>query len=195
MDCYRSLYGVSLLILVTGFWIPPLGYTRHYFSIQVGHQFCWCKLLLNCSGHVYIFCQEHLLCLTDIFHLWRGCMFIDFQYDTNFHKLWLLLHHPVWYIPHELCWYCVCWAIKLPGIYLWWFPSGVLLVMRYGKIWVQDMGDNPITMWECPSWDSMMHPQHSPMFFALLLHQGRGSHIFLHLSFQIILHPLLDFSL
>ena len=57
IDCYISLYGVSVPILVTGCFLSPLCCTKIYFGIQEGHQSCWCMLLLHYSGHVDILHQ------------------------------------------------------------------------------------------------------------------------------------------
>ena len=119
LDCYKSLDGVAVPILVTGCWLSLLGYTREVFSIQGGHQYFWCKLLLHCIVHVDIFHQENLWCLTDIFHWWKCCMLIDFWEDNRFYQYRILLQKPGWYLLHTLCWDFVFCAITLLGIYLW----------------------------------------------------------------------------
>ena len=67
IDCYVSLGGVSAPIRVTGYWLYPLGCTKRDLSIQEGHQYYWCMLLLSCNVHVDISHKEHVWCLTDIF--------------------------------------------------------------------------------------------------------------------------------
>ena len=71
------------------------------------------------------------------------------------------MYHPGWYIPHTLCWFCVCCAIIIFGLYMWWVPCSILFVRSFGKTWAQDMGYYPILWWGCPSWDCMIHTQHS----------------------------------
>ena len=150
--CYMSLYGVSLPIQVTGCWLSPLGCNRQSFSIQEGWQYCWCMLLLNWSGHVYIVHQKYILCLTDIFHWWKRCMMNDCREGTNFYQHHLMLQQPVWYLPHTLFWNCVCSVRIFLGIYLSWDPYARLPVMRSDITWAQEMGDYPILQWGCPSW-------------------------------------------
>ena len=48
----------------------------------------------------------------------------------------------------------------------------ILLIMIYKKTWSQEMGYHPIIQWGFPSRDCMINPQHSPMFFVVLLHRG-----------------------
>ena len=131
--CYKSLYGVSVPILVTGCWISSLGYTRQGFSIQVGCLSCWYILLLFCSGNIDIFHREHLWCLKDIWHWWGHCMLIDCRQDRFFCQYQLILHQPGWYLPNALFWCCVCCAGTLLGIYLWWVPSTRFFVVRSVK--------------------------------------------------------------
>ena len=80
------------------------------------------------------------------------------------------------------------------GIYMWWVLSEIFLVVRSVKTWVQEMVYHPILRWVLPSWDYMMHPEHSPIFFVLLFRKGVCYHIFLALYYLILLHPLWDFS-
>ena len=118
---------------MTWCWIYPLGYTRQDLIIQGSHQYCWCKLLLCCSGHIDISHQEHLWCLTYIFHWWRCFMLIYCWQDTIFHQYQILLQQPVWYLPHALCWNYVCCERTIIGLYLWWVTSTRLLIMIYKK--------------------------------------------------------------
>ena len=132
-----KLLNISVTIQVTGYWLSPLGYTGQDLIIQGGQQYCWYRLLLNCIGNIDIFHQEHLWCLTDIFHLWRRCMLIDCWEDTNFHQYRILLHPPGCYLTEALCWSCVCCVITIFRIYLWWIPYARLLMMRSRIKWVQ----------------------------------------------------------
>ena len=160
IDCYKSLDGFSAPIRVTGCCLSPLGCNRQYFSIQGGHQSCWCKLLMHCILNVDIFHQGYLWCLTYISYWWRCCMLIYFQEGTNFNKYRLLLKQPGWYISYTLCWRFVCCARTIIGFYQWWVTSSRIFVMRSGKSLVQEMGGHTIPRWGWPSWDCMMHPQH-----------------------------------
>ena len=169
LNCYMSLYGVSVTIRVTGCWLPPLGCTEQDLIIHEGNKACWCMLLLNCIRYVDIDQQEHLWCLTDIFHWWKRCMLNDCKVGTHFHKYWILLQQPGWYIPHALCYNCVCCAIPLLRINLCWATSAILNVMRSEITWLHEMVYHTIIWWWCPSWDCMMHTQHLP-FFCLLFH-------------------------
>ena len=189
-DWCKSLDGFSVPIQVTGCWLPPLGYTRKDFSIQVGHQYCWCKLLLCCNVHFGIVHQDHIWYLTDIFHWRRHFMLIDCQKGTNFHQCRILIHNPGWYLPHALCWCCVCCVKTFLRIHQLWVPSAKILVMRSSKTQFQEIGGHHIPHWGCPSWDCMMHPHHWPMFFVILLHQGGCYHIFLASFFWMLLHPI-----
>ena len=158
IKCYQSLDGVYAPIRLIGCCISPLGYTRQDLSVQGVHQSCWYMSIMHHSWHVDIFHPGYLWCLTDIFHRWRRWMFIDFQKGTNVHQYRILLQHLGWYLPHALCWRCVCCAIKVLGLYLWWVTYARLLVTRYGKTWVHDMGSNPNYWWVFPSQECMMHP-------------------------------------
>ena len=91
-------------------------------------------------------------------------MLIDCGEDTNFHQCQILLQQPGWYLPHTLCWRCVCCAITLLGLYLWWLTSARVPAMWSRKKLDQEMRDHPIPRWVCPSLYCMMHPQHSPIF-------------------------------
>ena len=124
---------------MTGCWLPPLGYTRQDLSIQGGHQYCWCNLLLNSSGHKNILHKGHLWCSADISYWWRRCILIDFRGDTNFHQYRLILQQPGRYLPHTFWWSCVYWTVTLLGLHQLWVPSERLIVMssknHESRIW------------------------------------------------------------
>ena len=65
----------------------------------------WCRLLLNCSGHVDVVHQEHFWYLIDIFHWWSHCMLIYCRQGTNFHQFRILVQQLGWYLPHTLHWH------------------------------------------------------------------------------------------
>ena len=161
--CYKSLYCVYVTIQVIGCWISPLGYNRQEFSIQGGHQYCWCKLLLNWSVHLGIVHHKHHRCLTEIY------------IDEGVASWFIVKNTPIFintglfcsiqYVIFHTCYVgitFVAWEQLLELIYdglhlkyfLWW---GL-------EKWFQDMGDHPIPRWGCPSWDCIMHSQHSPFF-------------------------------
>ena len=169
IECHMSLDGVSVSIRVTGCWISHLTYNKQDLSIHRGHQYFCCNLLLYCSGYVYILNKEHLCCLKYI-SIDEGvlCWLI-------LDMLSIVINFWFWYsilggISHMHSWDFICCAIKLIGIYLWWVPSVRLIVMKFVKIWYRYIGDHTILWWGFLSWDCMMHPQHSPMIFFLLLH-------------------------
>ena len=83
----KSLDGVSKPIRLTGFWIPPLVYTRQDLNIHGVHQSCWCIFLLHCIWHMYIFHKEHLWFLTDISCWWKCCMLTDFREGNQFSSI------------------------------------------------------------------------------------------------------------
>ena len=168
----------------------PLVYARQDFIIKVGHQYCWCKLLLDGSVHIGIPHQGHIWYLTDIFHWCRPCMLIDLQEVTNFHQYRILLHRPVWYLPHALCSRCFCCANKCIWLIQWWVPYLGFLVMRSSKAWVQEMVNNPITSWLCPSLYCMINTHNYPMFFVHLLYQGDWSQISPASFFWMSFNPL-----
>ena len=68
--------------------------------------------------------------------------------------------------PRAIFWCCVCCPRTLLGLYLLGVPSAIILVVRSRKTLSQDMGDHPILHWGWPSWDFIIHPQHSPTFFS-----------------------------
>ena len=59
--------GASVPILVMRCWLYPSDCTKHHLGIQEGHQYYLCMSHLYWNGHVNIFRQEHLWCLTDTF--------------------------------------------------------------------------------------------------------------------------------
>ena len=156
-----SLDGVYLPTLVKGCWLSPFGCTKQDFSIQEVHQSCWCILLFHCSGHVDDLNQEHIWCLTDMFRWRKRCMLTDCWGGTPFHQYRIFLQHTGWYCPHALCWHYSCCARTIIGIHLCCSPSTILTPMSSDRTLVQAMAYHPIFWWLFPSWDYMMHFQHS----------------------------------
>ena len=107
IDFYMSIYGVSVPIRVTGFWLSALGCTKQGFMIQECRHYCWFMLLLHWSGHEGIVHHNHLWCLIDVFCWWDHFMLTVCLEGSNYHQYRILFRQAVRYIPHALFWYWV----------------------------------------------------------------------------------------
>ena len=176
--------------------LSPLYYTKHDFSIQESHQYYWCMSHLHFNGHIDIVHHENIWYLTDICRWLRRCKLTDCRGDTNFCHHRIMIQNTWLYIPHTLFYHWNCCVINIPRLHICWLIFLRPSVMRSDRKWVQEMRYRPLLWWRWPSWDCMMHPQHSPIFF-LFLHQQIFQIFFVSSSLMIIhpLWPLLGWSI
>ena len=116
-----------------------------------------------------------------------------------FHVNWLLISHQFLSIldsaaaarmvsPTRITLDFCCWTRTLLRLYKWWVSSERLIVMSFGKTWLQEMVCNPIIGGVAHHESAWYIPNINQCFSVLLFHQGSCSQSFLASFFWIIVH-------